>query len=160
MTFDLCLFGGRCTHMPVCKTLRHPYGFDLFQVFLFFFCETATCNPGGIQVLLQCQKHCLDYNMARQTHGAYMLAAKHKKSEYVGENYYGPLHFERIILYSYLKLPWGMNRQDSIYYTTKRNYFVIKSNLHWSEHPWNPTKLTRGKLLPCCRTTIPLLSSY
>lgn len=37
-----------------------------------------------------------------------------------------------------------VNRQGSIYDTTKRNYFVIKSNLHCLEHPWNPTKLTRG----------------
>ncbi|KAF3705011.1 hypothetical protein EXN66_Car020702 [Channa argus] len=29
----------------------------------------------------------------------------------------------------------GVNRQETIYDTTKRDYFVIKSNLHCAEHP-------------------------
>lgn len=38
----------------------------------------------------------------------------------------------------------GVKRQESIYDTTKRNYFVIKSNLRRSEDPRNPTELTGG----------------
>ena len=36
------------------------------------FWHTATCNSSGFQAPPQCQRHCLDCNMARQTHGAYM----------------------------------------------------------------------------------------
>lgn len=58
------------------------------------------------------------------------------------------------------KVPRGVNRRKHIYDTTKRNYFVIRSNLHCSEHPWNPTKLTGGNCFHVARTTIPLLSNY
>ena len=36
------------------------------------FWHAATSNSSGFQALPQCQRHCLDCNVARQTHGAYM----------------------------------------------------------------------------------------
>lgn len=32
----------------------------------------SACDSAGFQALPQCQRRCLDPNMARQTHGAYM----------------------------------------------------------------------------------------
>lgn len=54
----------------------------------------------------------------------------------VRENERRPLHFEDygVLPIKNQTAPRG-NRQESIYDTTKRNYFVIKSNLHCSEHP-------------------------
>lgn len=37
------------------------------------FWHIATYNSSGFRALPQCQRHCLDCNMARQTHGAYMF---------------------------------------------------------------------------------------
>lgn len=132
------------------------------------FWHTATCNSSGFQAVPQCQRHCLDCNMERQTHGAYMCNGVKLRLECsrnlnaVGEKECCPLHFEGIMecYWSKTKLPHGVNSQESIYDTTKRNYFVIKSNSHCSENPWNLTMLTGGKLFPCCRTTIPILSNY
>lgn len=122
----------------------------------------------AFRLLPQCQKHCLDCNMARQTHGAYtcnggkMLAGIHKESECGRGRWIWPpaLWKDYGVLLIKKKLPRGMNRQDSIYYTTKRNYFVIKFNLNCSEHPWSPTKLTGGNCFHVAEKSIPLRSNY
>ncbi len=131
------------------------------------FWHTATSNASGFQASPQCQRHCLDSNMERQTHGAYMcmgvklLPECWRNLNAVRENERS-LHFEGVIecYQSKTKLPQGLKSRESIYDPTKRHYFVIKSNLHCSERPWNPVMLTGGKLFPCCRTTIPILSNY